>query len=130
MCGIRPRSARVVTAERTAGFRGPRSASQAAPGHASGASPRSEIWLAMPHSARERDALRPSPAPLKYRGVNRLGAGIVGRGQIGQSAADLAQEFFERGFRKLTLTDADGTEVGGITATRSGRTWWGDNRAK
>ena len=63
--------------------------------------------------------------PLKYKGVNSNGATIVGRGKVGQCAADLAREFFDRGWRKLTVTE-DEREVGGITRLNGQRNWWGE----
>lgn len=65
---------------------------------------------------------------FNYRGRNSHGTPVVGRTQRGQSAADAAKDFYERGWTWLVLTDAEGNEVGGIRKLNGTRTWWGEGK--
>lgn len=64
-------------------------------------------------------------AQIRYRGRDRNGCGVTGVAAC--SAADLAENFFSLGYRSLTISDANGEEVGGISkrADDSVRDWWG-----
>ena len=63
---------------------------------------------------------------LMYKGVNRHGMSIVGRGQTGQSAADMARKFYDQGWKRASITGRDGREVGAVTRLAGKRTWWGE----
>jgi hypothetical protein len=66
---------------------------------------------------------------LRYRGFNRANNAAMGCVDANEyTPAWLAQQFYERRWRSLTITRNDSRdEVGGITDTDDGkRTWWGE----
>lgn len=63
---------------------------------------------------------------LKYQGVNRRGDAALGAVDgHDTTAAGLAQQLYDKGWRRATIT-CGGEEVGGISRLNGTRDWWGE----
>lgn len=68
--------------------------------------------------------------PLRYRGMNRRGVGVVGTLGPPESLARHVEELFDKGWRWLEVTQGD-VEVAGIVRhpDTNKRVWWADDDA-
>ncbi len=66
-----------------------------------------------------------SGQPIRWRGIKHDGTGATGSSY--ETAATLAEWLFDRGYRKATITDEQGEEIGGVgrRADDGVRDWWG-----
>lgn len=72
-----------------------------------------------------------SPTLVYFVGIRRDGRGSSGA-RASDSAADVAKDLFDKGWRSATLTVSDDEfpgprrEVGGITRQNGRRIWWAE----
>jgi len=67
-----------------------------------------------------------STRDFEYRGINRRGAGVYGRGLASFDVlGDFVESKFRQGWRKLTVT-RDGDRVGEISVLDGQRIWWSE----